>query len=320
MAEFDLIHRYFSSLGHPNPLVAMGVGDDAALLKPLPADQQLVFSMDTLVAGVHFPEDTSAHAVGHKAMAVNLSDMAAMGAQPVCALLSLTLPDADNQWCEQFAAGLDALASRYDVALIGGDTCRGPLSVCIQITGLVPAGQAVLRSGAGVGDHIFVTGHIGDAGAGLVAKLQGQQGDDQLTADVIQALEYPEPQIKAGLLMRGLASAAIDISDGLYQDLGHICAQSNCGARIHLPALPLTVGLETYSGVLSPALFALQSGDDYQLLFTVPPGNTDELKARFDQANMPLYDIGVIKTETSIDLMDENDCRVELSQAGYQHF
>ena len=318
LSEFQLIQRYFP----PQPRrddVLLGVGDDAALLR-VPPGMELALSVDMLVAGRHFPQQTGARAIGHKALAVNLSDMAAMGAEPAWASLAISLPEADEDFVSAFAEGFMALADQYGVALVGGDTVRGPLCISVQIQGLVPAGQALTRSGARPGDAIYVSGFPGDAGAGL-ALVQGRlQGVGEAAASVLRrALDYPAPRVELGIALRGIASAAIDISDGLAADLGHILQASGHGAELVLEALPV-------SGALKQALpeqaqqwaMALHAGDDYELCFTVPPARCTEL----EEGEWPctLQRIGTVVASPGIRFIDPQGAAVTVDAAGFDHF
>ncbi|MCK9563954.1 MAG: thiamine-phosphate kinase, partial [Bacteroidales bacterium] len=234
VAEFDLIRRYFSGIG-ASPHLVLGVGDDCAIIAP-PAGSQLVITTDTLVAGVHFPHDCDAGALARRALRVNLSDLAAMGADVLGIQLALTLPRGDADWLASFSAGLAADCEAFACPLMGGDTTRGPLAVTVTALGTVPAGQALLRSGAGVGDQLYVTGSVGDARAALeVMDERGEGG-----GDLADRYWLPQPRLTAGALLRGLASAALDVSDGLVQDAGHIASASGLGCRIEVNSLPLS--------------------------------------------------------------------------------
>ncbi|MGD8630613.1 MAG: thiamine-phosphate kinase, partial [Gammaproteobacteria bacterium] len=228
--EFDIIGRYFRRQPVKRKDVLTGIGDDAAVLH-LPVDRELLLCIDTLVAGVHFPAGTPAAAIGHKALAVNLSDLAAMGAEAAWATLALTLPEPDPVWLEAFSGGFFALAGRHRVQLVGGDTTRGPLTVTVQAHGFAPQGQALRRTGARPGDRIYVTGTLGDAGLALHLR-------DAAAAELRVRLDYPEPRLDAGSLLRGLASAVIDISDGLLADLGHLLEDKGLGASLQVDGLP----------------------------------------------------------------------------------
>jgi thiamine-monophosphate kinase len=312
-SEFEIIRRYFKRQQPQREDVIAGIGDDAALLQ-VPADSELVVCMDTLVAGVHFPESTTAAAIGHKALAVNLSDLAAMGATPAWATLSLTLPDDDPVWLESFSQGFFRLADRYNVQLVGGDTTRGPLSVTVQAHGFVPEGGALRRQGAQAGDCIYVTGTLGDAG--LALRL-GDQADPVLQ----QRLDYPEPRITAGQLLRDVASAAIDISDGLLADLGHLLEADGLGASINIDDLPRSVALT--AATREQASFyelPLSAGDDYELCFTVAERDCHEMEAALSSQSIGFTAIGVIERESGIHCRKANGDLYHAATDGYQHF
>lgn len=317
ISEFDLIQRYFT---HPSQRddVLLGVGDDAALLQ-VPPGMTLTLSVDMLVAGRHFPEDTPAHAIGYKALAVNLSDMAAMGAAPAWVSLALSLPEADEGFVSAFAEGFMGLSREHGVALVGGDTVRGPLCISVQIHGLLPQGQALRRNGAKVGDGIFVSGYLGDAAAGL-AVVQGRLDCRDEDAHYLrQRLDYPSPRVALGLALRGIASAAIDISDGLAADLGHILTASGCGARLQLDALPLSEALRAALPEQQQAWdMALHGGDDYELCFTVPEQDC----ARIEQGiwPCPVRRIGTIVAEAGLAFQDQHGQGIALDSCGFDHF
>ncbi len=318
MNEFELIAHYFARQPVARPDVALGIGDDAAVLD-VPPGQQLVVSTDMLVAGVHFPEGTDAVSIGHKALAVNLSDLAAMGATPAWYTLNLSLPQAEPVWLEGFCQGMFALAVKHDAALVGGDTTRGPLTIGIQIMGLVPHGQALKRAGARPGDRIYVTGLLGEAALGLrVAQGQLKLPDEYL-ANVLTQLNRPLPRVPAGLKLRGLASACIDISDGLAADLGHILAASNVGARIHLKRLPLSLA---YDAVFEQVGWqaALAGGDDYELCFTIPSAQETAFRLASAQFGVACSYIGDIEAEAGLRIMDEQGGLYRPEQAGFDHF
>ena len=315
--EFEIIRRYFTRQQPQREDVIAGIGDDAALLQ-VPADTELVVCMDTLVAGVHFPATTTAAAIGHKALAVNLSDLAAMGAIPAWATLSLTLPDDDPVWLENFSQGFFRLADRYNVQLVGGDTTRGPLSVTVQAHGFVPGGGALRRQGAQVGDRIYVTGTLGDAGLALHL---GDQADPVLQ----QRLDYPEPRIPAGRLLRDVASAAIDISDGLLADLGHLLETDNpgvtLGAAVNIDELPRSVAFTAVTRQ-QPSFheLPLSAGDDYELCFTVPEKGCIEMEAALLSQSLEFTAIGVIEREPGIRCHQANGDLYRAVTNGYQHF
>jgi thiamine-monophosphate kinase len=317
-AEFDIIRHYFVRQYPDREDVITGIGDDAALLQA-PAGMQLVAAMDTLVAGVHFPAGTPAAAIGHKALAVNLSDLAAMGAEPAWATLSLTLPSSDSTCLAEFSRGFFALADRYGVQLVGGDTCQGPLSVTVQIHGFVPPGKALLRQGARAGERIYVTGTLGDAG--LALQLRDAAGQE-----LRQRLEYPQPRIEAGLRLRDIASAAIDISDGLLPDLGHLLAAGGMGAALQIDELPRSAAFLSRLNPGehgTPSLFydlPLAAGDDYELCFTVP----DDRSARAEECLAGLTCgcrlVGVVEAVPGIRCYGARGEIYQPAARGYQHF
>lgn len=320
LSEFSLIERYFTARPQRQDVV-LGVGDDAALLQ-VPEGMQLAVSVDTLVAGRHFPDNTAARAIGHKALAVNLSDMAAMGAEPAWATLGLTLPEADEGFIAELAGGLFNLASQYEVELVGGDTVRGPLSLSLQIHGLVPSGQALLRSGASPGDYIFVTGSLGDAGAGLALHQQRLACNNAQARDWLgQRLEYPQPRVVEGVALRGVASAAIDISDGLLADLGHILERSDCGAELQLDALPLSESLcQCIDDQPQRLQLALSAGDDYELCFCVPQARLDEFEQRSRDWSCRVSRIGRIVAGHGCRLLGQHSESLQSLLGGYDHF
>lgn len=313
--EFDIIERYFAGQSPPGRGVVLGIGDDCALLE-VPAGMQLAVSVDTVLAGVHFPEDTAAADVGYKGLAVNLSDLAAMGAEPAWFTLALTLPAPDPDWLAGFSAGLFELAARYGMALVGGDTTRGPLGLSIQVGGWVPAGQALRRSGARPGDAIYVTGSLGDAAAALALREHGP-----VPPTLRARLDRPTPRVREGLALRDFATACIDISDGLAADLGHILVRSGCGARIDLARLPRSPAFIAAAPALGrPDALVLSGGDDYELCFTAAPDCEPVLQERFAVLGCPLTRIGMIEAEPGLRGLDANGRTVDLDRAGYRHF
>lgn len=319
-SEFSLIDRYFAAHGLRRPDVALGIGDDCALLIP-PVDQQLVVTMDTLVADVHFFAAADPEGLGHKALAVNLSDLAAMGAVPAWATLALTLPRADEDWLDRFCRGLFALADRYGVQLVGGDTTHGPTTVItLQAHGFIPPGLALRRDGAKPGDGIYITGTPGDAGLALAAAFGKVTVAPEYRDDVRQRLERPEPRITQGLTLRGVASAAIDVSDGLAQDLGHILERSRVGARLEVDRLPLSPALIASLDRDAAIVTALASGDDYELCFTVPPERAAQLEAAAAGWECRCTGIGVITAEPGLRLIRADGSPFHLERLGYDHF
>jgi thiamine-monophosphate kinase len=313
--EFELIARHFARLTPPRGGVALGVGDDAALLTPAPG-HELVATVDTLIEGVHFFADCPPAALGHKALAVNLSDLAAMGAEPAWALLALTLLRAEDDWLAEFARGFGDLARQHDVALVGGDTCRGPLAVSITALAQVPTGQALRRAGARPGDGVYVSGELGAAGLAVRARRGEITLPAPLAAHAAQRLDWPQPRVALGLALRGLASAAIDVSDGLLADLGHVCAAGGVGARLDLAAMPLPNGA---LALASPDEL-LGAGDDYELCFTVPPRHEAALPALAGRLGCPLTRIGQIEAEAGLRLVDAAGQGHAVAARGHDHF
>ena len=324
MPEFDLIEIIRARTAQSRGDVVLGIGDDAALLKP-PAGQQLVACTDTLVAGVHFPQGTAPQDLGWKSLAVNLSDLAAMGATPAWAMLALTLPKADRRFVEAFADGFAQLARAHAVNLVGGDTTQGPLSVTVSAFGFSPESRALLRSGARVGDAVFVTGTLGDAAAALRLMQDSGLGtrdpsNEQARSELLLRLNRPEPRIAAGLALRDVASACIDVSDGLLADLGHICEASGMGAVVEADALPLSSAMLALFEADERRAFALSGGDDYELCFTASVDRSDRIAADFARLGFGAARIGRIVAETGVRVRDANGNAVEPPRRGWQHF
>ena len=315
-SEFDLIARYFT---RATPSARLGVGDDAALIAPQ-AGFELAISADMLVAGTHFLPDADPAALGHKALAVNLSDLAAMGARPRWALLSLSLPQADEAWLAQFSSGFLALAAEHGVELIGGDTTRGPLNLSVTILGEVESGRALRRDAARVGDDIWVSGELGGAALGLQQLL----GERQLEAAELEAclarLHRPMPRVALGRALLGLAHAAIDISDGLLADLGHILERSRLGAEIRFAELPLAAAVVRRLPEPLALRAALAGGDDYELCFTAPAGCAAEIQAAAAAVGVPVARVGRITAEAGLKLFDAEGRSMPLREAGFDHF
>ncbi len=321
MNEFELIERHFAR-PVADPAVRVSIGDDAAIIAPSPGCE-LAVAVDMLVEGRHFRPGTDAEALGHKTLAVNLSDMAAMGATPRWALLAGALPDADADWLAGFARGLHALAQRYGVALIGGDTTRGPRNLCLTIIGELPAGSALLRSGAVVGDDVHVSGMLGDAALALAA-LDGRTTVDPALLATLQArLDRPEPRVALGARLRGVASAALDLSDGLCGDLGHILEASGVGARIELSrircAAELARRLATSERMLALACL-LAGGDDYELCFTAPPARREAVAGIAAELGLPLSRIGAITATPGLEVRDESGAPLASLPRSFDHF
>ena len=318
VGEFALIERYFRSCGVSRTDVTLGVGDDAALLAVAPG-AALVAATDTLVAGVHFPPDSPPASIGHRALAVNLSDLAAMGARPAWALLALTLPESREPWLAEFAAGLCTLARAHGVALVGGDTTRGPLSVTVTLLGQVAEGTALTRAGAHAGDVLFVSGTPGDAAAGLELEQGRLHAADSARSWLRERFLLPTPRVALGERLRAYASACIDVSDGLLGDLGKLAAASHAGAQLEYGELPLSQPLIEAVGAERARALALTGGDDYELCFAVAPGNLTRLLAELPPQRWGYTRIGVLRAEAGVDVMRDGTV-MEFSHSGYEHF
>jgi len=318
LSEFGLIERYFRRCGAHRADVRLGVGDDAALLA-VPGGSELVAAIDTLVAGVHFPHGSPPASIGHRALAVNLSDLAAMGARPAWALLALTLPEADASWLEEFASGLGDLARAHGVALVGGDTTRGPLCISVQLLGHVPAGEALTRSGASAGDALFVSGTCGDAAGGLAIEQGQLEADPEARAWLRERFLFPTPRVALGERLRGLASACIDVSDGLLADAGRLASASQAGAALAWADVPLSRPLLEVLGEARARELALGGGDDYELCFAVPPQNIARLTAQLPPQEWRYARIGLLRAEPGAVVVRDGTV-MEFSHSGYEHF
>ena len=320
--EFDLIELIRQRAGQPRDDVRLGIGDDAAVLA-VPAGQELAVAIDTLVEGVHFPRGTAAADIGWKALAVNLSDLAAMGASPAWALLSLTLPQADREFVEGFVEGFAQLAQPHRLALVGGDTTRGPLAISVAVHGFVPPGKALTRQGARIGDVVLVTGTLGDGAAGLHTLQQAARHDDgrnSLREFLIGRLNRPTPRLAAGIALRDQAHACIDISDGLLADLGHVCAASGVGAEIDAALLPRSsalLGLYDDSAALQ---FALSGGDDYELCFCVPASRLAQVQADLSRLGGGATRIGRIVAGEGVRVRGNDGTWLDATSSGWEHF
>lgn len=314
LGEFDLIRRFFTRATVRHGTV-LGIGDDCALLR-CPEGSELAVTTDTLVSGVHFFPDVDPNSLGHKALAVNLSDLAAMGAEPRWATLALTLPTVDEGWLEAFAQGFFDLAKDHGLELVGGDTTRGPLSITLQAMGLVPAGQALRRAGARPGDTVYVSGPLGSAGLGLRIRL-GQAAPADIEA--LARLERPEPRVKLGGLLRGWASACIDVSDGLAADLGHILEASGVGATLDIDRIPLAAAVRRYVAETGDCALPLNAGDDYELCFTLPRNRQGDFERYLVAAGLAAFAIGRIDAELGLRLVKDGQ-PIRLSTDGYEHF
>ncbi|HTT03686.1 MAG TPA: thiamine-phosphate kinase [Steroidobacteraceae bacterium] len=329
MDESELIRRFFAPLGARRADVSLGIGDDAALLR-LPAGSELVLSTDALVEGVHFLPHAAPRSLGHRALAVNLSDIAAMGAAPSWMLLSLILPEVQQTWLSQFCAGLAPLAERHAVALVGGNLARGPLSITVELAGVVPAGQALKRQGARPGDAIYVSGTPGDAAAGRL--MQAREADASVrspgvfTRALIERFEYPTPRVSLGEGLRGLASACIDVSDGLHTDARRMLTASGCAGQIDAALLPLSDPLRSLArqegwSTTQMLLLALSGGEDYELCFCAPPARESALQALAATLGERITRIGAVTAGAGISVTSSNpDLPRLLESATFDHF
>ena len=319
MGEFDLIARYFTRPARRNPL---GVGDDCALLQPGPG-MQLAVSTDLLVEGRHFLSTVDPVALGHKSLAVNLSDLAACGARPLAFTLSLALPQVDERWLAGFSQGLFALAEEHACDLVGGDTTRGPLTIGITVFGEVPAGQALLRSGARAGDDLWVSGTLGDARLALEA-FRGTLSLPQSVFESARArMDRPQPRVALGMALRGIATCAIDISDGLLGDLGHVLQRSGVGATVDASCAPNLLAALRDGFSLPPERIeelVLAGGDDYELAFTAPADQRTAVQAAGEASGAPLTCIGRIEAASGLRLVDASGRPLARSFAGFDHF
>lgn len=313
MNEFDTISHFFhKKLKHPD-INILGSGDDAAITQ-VPSGYQLASTIDTSVSGVHFLENTAAYDIAYKSVAVSLSDLAAMGAKPVSILVALTMPTSDHAWLTNFSRGLFTILDQFDIDLIGGDLTKGPLSISTIAYGFVPTSKAVQRSGAQVGDSIFVTGRIGDAG--LALRLLNEK--KPVPPELLKALNQPYPQVKLGLALRELIHSCIDVSDGLAGDLNHILEASSVGAKIYQDKLPLSKQL--LSTAKNPYQFALSSGDDYQLCFTTSQDNKKKVIASSQELNQKVTEIGIIIENLGLEIYNVNGKPLSIKPKSYDHF
>lgn len=311
----------------------LGIGDDAAIVVA-PLDHDLVICTDTMVAGVHFPLDTDPSDIGWKALAVNLSDLAAMGAQPAWATLALTLPSADAEFVAGFSDGFAELAAEHMIDLIGGDTTRGPLTITVTAHGFVPSGRSVHRAGGKVGDAVFVTGTLGDAAGGLrclnekaTGSLRSQHASINAEMDtsrpddfLVSRLNRPQPQVAAGIVLRGLANACIDVSDGLLADLGHIAKASGVGIEIGEDCLPRTAALNDRFDADSCRQFQLSGGDDYELAFTIAEADIDAMREAMARVQCRVSRIGRVIGGSGVHVLDRNGERADARDKGWEHF
>ena len=315
-SEFDLIARHFT---RPAANAVLGVGDDCALVD-ITNGMDLAVSTDTMVSGTHFFPDVDPENLGHKALAVNLSDIAAMGAMPYWAMLALTVPSVDHEWLAAFAKGFFDLASEYNVSLIGGDTTRGPLTLTVTIMGEVPAGAALRRSGAKAGNDVWVSGNVGDAALAVAhrhGKLVLSESDYH---EAVMRLYEPTPRVALGQALRGMATAAIDISDGLLADLGHICRLSGTGATVDLQSIPVSaIGAKHFESAAGREA-VLAGGDDYELCFTAAPNSRDSIAELADVLGIPITRIGQVKRGKGVSAIGPDGKAVKVDGRGYDHF
>lgn len=319
--EFSLIEKYFTHHSARED-VALGVGDDCALLSP-PQDKQLAVTVDTLVAGVHFPVETSPEDIAYKSLAVSLSDLAAMGAEPAWATLAITLPNSDENWLEKFASSFKKTLQNYGLQLIGGDTTQGPLSITVQLTGFVDSAKVLRRDAAKPGDRIYVTGCLGDAAVGLKILDIQDFPDLEIKQSCLTQLNRPVPRVEFAQNITQYCSCAIDISDGLLADLGHIIKASTCGAKIYFDRLPKSKAFAqcaTFIKNLNYENMLLAGGDDYELCFTAAAENEEDLFALAKAKGVMLTHIGEINLSGELLVIDGKGAVMELSNFGYEHF
>ncbi|MBW8828286.1 MAG: thiamine-phosphate kinase [Burkholderiales bacterium] len=315
MGEFDLIERYFT---RPARRASLGIGDDCAILSLTPG-AQLATSSDMLVEGRHFLSTVLPERLGHKALAVNLSDLAACGATPIAFTLALAMPRADESFLEGFSRGLFALADEHDCELIGGDTTQGPLNICITVFGEIPAGQALLRSGARAGDDVYVSGTVGDARVALEVfrSTLGLEGD--AFESVRRAMELPQPRVALGVALRGIATSAIDVSDGLLGDLSHILRRSKVGATLDVDAMPRSKVLAAQAMAMQRTC-TLAGGDDYELVFTAAPERADAVHQAAARSRVQVTRIGRIDAAPGLRLVDTSGAAVDNTFGSFDHF
>jgi thiamine-monophosphate kinase len=322
LSEFSLIDKYFKRRNRTTRSgVTLGIDDDAALVS-CPSGYELVIATDTLVAGVHFPATIDAADIGYKAVAVNLSDLAAMGAEPAWILLNLTLPEFDDIWLTKFSHGLFELVDEFGMTLTGGDTCRGPLNIVVTAAGWAPAHQALRRSGAQPGDDVFVSGTLGDAAMGLrIYRNEYEAGISELNKTYFMSrLNRPTPRVTLGQRLREIANACIDVSDGLYADAGHIAEQSDVGMEIYLENLPVSAAFKACSLQTADPELAVSGGDDYELCFTVPPRHSDKIQTIAQELELSLTKIGRVTGHTGVRFFDAHKDQWAPTKSAYDHF
>jgi thiamine-monophosphate kinase len=319
MKEFELIKRFFTEQVIKRKDVVLGIGDDCAIVSPSER-QNIAITTDTLVAGVHFQPETSARAIGHKSIAVNLSDLAAMGAEPTWVSLAITMPEANQEWIEEFCHGAFELCEYYNVQLIGGDTTQGPLTITVTAQGLVPKDRHLTRSGAKAGDWVYVTGEIGDAALALKHVFNEVTVAAEYCESVRRSLDFPAPRVLAGQALREYASAAIDLSDGIISDLGHICSASKVGANIVLDDLPISNALRDTVGMEKAFEMALVGGDDYELLFTVSEDNKVGMETALANTGNTITCIGQLNNKCEKITTTLDNKPVPINAKCFEHF
>ena len=319
MGEFELISRFFANCGAKRSDAALGVGDDGAVLQ-VRDGYDLVVTTDTMVVGTHFFPDDDPRALGHKLVAVNVSDLAAMGAEPAWLSLALTLPAVEQAWLSAFAAGLGETADYYQCQLVGGDTTRGPMSLTMIAKGTVPRGKALTRSGAKVGDYIYVTGTLGDAALGLKLCQGLHEVSKKHQSHILQRFHYPSARVALGQALRNLASSAMDLSDGLYSDIQHILKRSNVGASIDVTRLPLSQALKDSCDTSTALQLALSGGEDYELLFTVPEARRGSLEVLLSPYGIPVTCIGRVTGVAGKLELKQGDQAFDYQHQGFVHF
>lgn len=319
MREFALIEQYFSNAGYKRNDVSIAVGDDGAVMQ-VREGFDLVVTTDTMVQGVHFFPNVDPRALGHKLVTVNVSDLAAMGAEPCWLSLGLTLPDADEAWIKAFAEGLSETADYYNCQLIGGDTCKGPLTLTVCAKGIVPRGKALTRSGAKVGDYLYVTGTLGDAALGLLVEQGLVEISKKHRGPALQKFHYPTARVALGQALRAIASSCMDVSDGLCGDLPHILKRSNVGAVVDVNKLPMSLALRDTLPLDQALRCALSGGEDYELLFTVPEARRGSLEVLLSPYGVPVTCIGRITGLPGRLELKQGDQPFAYEHSGYQHF
>lgn len=318
LSEFDLIKQYFIQNYAPDPRFALGIGDDCALLNPSPG-MQLAISSDMLVSDRHFFHDADPYLLGHKSLAVNLSDLAAMGAKPLAFTLALSLPEANPTWLAAFSKGLLTLANVHQCRLIGGDTTKGPLNICITIFGELPPASALRRDAAKAGDDIWISGNLGDARLALAAYWKEATLSAEAHQQAATRMHQPTARIALGIALRGIAHAALDISDGLIGDLGHILSASKVGASLYVDKLPAGPVLELQDSHLRRE-FTLAGGDDYELCFTAPANQREAVLAAGRSSNTAVSLVGQIEVESGLRVLDQNGKALDLQLKSFDHF